>query len=238
MQIKLLVEGGSMTPGPAIAQQLGPMGINIGKVISDVNTATKEFKGITVPVHLDVNPKTKEFTIKVLSPPTSELIKKELGIEKASGERLKTKVGNLAIEQAIAVAKTKHANMLSKNFLATLKSVAGTCLALGVLIESKDPKEVIEEIEQGKYESEIEAQKTEVSPEKKKKLAAFFKKVESEQEEARKKEEEEKAVEEAKKAEAVTAEAVEGEEEPAGEKPEGEEESAEEKPEQAEPEEK
>ena len=38
--IKLLVEGGSMTPGPAIAQQLGPMGINIGQVISDVNTAT------------------------------------------------------------------------------------------------------------------------------------------------------------------------------------------------------
>lgn len=218
-----------MTPGPAIAQQLGPMGINIGKVISDVNIATKEFKGITVPVHLDVDPKTKEFTIKVLSPPTSELIKKELGIEKASGERLKTKVGNLAIEQAIAVAKTKHANMLSKDFSATLKSVAGTCMALGVLIESKDPKEVLEEIEQGKYESEIEAQKTEVSPEKKKKLAAFFKKVEAEQEEARKKEEEEKAAEEAKKAEAVTAEAVEGEEEPVEEKPEGEEEPAEEK---------
>ena len=41
--IKILVEGGNMTPGPAVAQQLGPMGVNMGKVISEVNEATHEF---------------------------------------------------------------------------------------------------------------------------------------------------------------------------------------------------
>lgn len=228
MLIKLLVEGGNMTPGPAIAQQLGPMGINIGKVISDVNTATQEFKGVTVPVHLDVDPKTKDFTIKVLSPPTSELLKKELGIEKASGERKKLNSGNLAIEQVIAISKTKHANMLSNTFPATVKSVVGTCLALGILIENKDPKEILNEIKQGKHKEEIESQKTDVSPEKKKKLDAFFKQLSAEQEETIKKEEEEAAaVEEAKKAEgeegAVPAEGevveaeegAEGEEKPA-----------------------
>jgi large subunit ribosomal protein L11 len=206
-----------MTPGPAIAQQLGPMGINMGKVISEVNTATQEFKGITVPVHLDVDPKTKEFIIKVLSPPTSELLKKELGIEKASGERKKLNVGNLAIEQVIAISKTKHASMLSNTFPSTLKSVIGTCMALGILIESKDPKEVSEEIEKGKYKTEIESQKTEVSPDKKKKLDNFFKELSAEQEEAIKKEEEEAAAaEEAKKAEAgEVAEGEEGAEAPA-----------------------
>ena len=108
--IKLLVEGGKMTPGPAVAQQLGPMGINLGKVISDINTATLEFKGVTVPVHLDIDSKTKKINIKVLSPPTSELIKKELKIEKASGARLKQKVGNLAIEQVVSISKVKHKN--------------------------------------------------------------------------------------------------------------------------------
>ena len=39
-KIKLLVDGGKMSPGPAVAQQLGPMGINLGKVISDINEAT------------------------------------------------------------------------------------------------------------------------------------------------------------------------------------------------------
>jgi len=211
MLVKLLVEGGNMTPGPAIAQQLGPMGINIGKVISDVNTATQEFKGVTVPVHLNVDPKSKDFTIKVLSPPTSELLKKELGIEKASGERKKLNSGNLAIEQVIAISKTKHAGMLSNTFPATVKSVIGTCMALGILIESKDPKEILNEIKQGKYKEEIESQKTDISPDKKKKLDTFFKKLSAEQEEAIKKEEEEAAAaEEAKKAEAVE-EGAEGE---------------------------
>jgi len=78
--IKLLVEGGKMAPGPAIAQQLGPMGLNLGQIISDVNTKTADFKGMNVPVILDVNPDTKEYGISVSSPPVSELIKKELKI--------------------------------------------------------------------------------------------------------------------------------------------------------------
>lgn len=205
--IKLLVEGGKMSPGPAVAQQIGPMGINMGKVISDVNEATSEFKGVTVPVHLTVDPKTKEFSIKVLSPPTSELIKKELKIEKASGARLKQKVGNLAIEQVISVSKAKHDSMLSNEFISTVKSVVGTCQALGVLIESKQPMEILDEIAEGKYKEEIEAQKTDVDPEKQKELNAFFKTVEAEQEAIKKAEEEEAAAaEEAKAAEATGAE--------------------------------
>jgi|TARA_B100002003_G_scaffold239935_1_gene259863 large subunit ribosomal protein L11 len=198
--IKLLVEGGNMSPGPAVAQTLGPMGINMGQVISDVNSATGEFKGITVPVHIEVNSKTKEFSIKVLSPPTSELIKKELGIEKASGERLKQRVGNLAIEQLISISKAKHDSLLSNEFISTVKSVVGTCQALGVLIENKEASEIQNEIAEGKYSDEISAKKTEVDPEKKKELEEYFKNVELEQEAVRKAEEEEKAAEEEKKA--------------------------------------
>jgi len=202
--IKLMVEGGKMSPGPAVAQQLGPMGINMGQVISDVNEATSEFKGVTVPVHLTVNPETKEVSIKVLSPPTSELIKKELKIEKASGARLKQRVGNFAIEQVISVSKAKHTHMLSNEFISTVKSVIGTCQALGVLIENKEPKEILEEIAEGKYKEEIEAQKTDVDPEKRKELDAHFKTVEEEQEAIKKAEEEEAAAAEEAKAEAAT----------------------------------
>ncbi|MBT3397514.1 50S ribosomal protein L11 [archaeon] len=216
--IKLLVEGGKMSPGPAVAQQLGPMGINMGKVISDVNEATSEFKGITVPVHLNVDAKTKEFTIKVLSPPTSELIKKELGLEKASGERLKLRVGNMAIEQVIAVSKTKHASMLSNDFLATVKSIIGTCQALGVLIENKESKEILEEIAEGKYKTEIESQKTDIDPEKRKELDAYFTEVADKQAAIQKAEAEEKAAEEEAKAAEATAAPAEGEEAPEEEK--------------------
>ena len=197
--IKLMVEGGKMTPGPTVAQALGPMGIDIGKVISDVNEATSSFKGITVPVNLDVDAKTKEYKIEVLSPPTSELIKKELGVEKASGARLKQRVGNMAIEQVIGIAKQKHDNMLSNDFMATLTSVLGTCQALGVLVESKEVKEVLEEIKSGKYSEEISAKKTDVDSDKRKELDSYFDEIAKKQEALRKVEEAEKAAEEEKK---------------------------------------
>lgn len=188
-----------MTPGPTVAQALGPLGIDISKVISEVNSATLEFKGITVPVHLDVDSKTKKYTIKVLSPPTSELIKKELGIEKASGARMKQRVGNLAIEQVIGIAKQKHESMLSNDFMATLTSVLGTCQAIGCFVESKEIKEVLEDVKSGKYDSEINAQKTNVDDEKRKELKSFFDEIAKKQEALRKVEEAEKAAEEEKK---------------------------------------
>jgi large subunit ribosomal protein L11 len=203
--IKLMVEGGDMKPGPAIAQQLGPMGINIGKVISDVNSATKEFKGMTVPVSLDVDSKTKTYSIKVLSPSVSALVKKELGIESGSGARKKTLVGNISIEQIISIAKTKHSSMLAKDFLSAVTSVVGSCMSMGILIENKDPKEVIQEIKNGKYDNEIKSQKSELTAEKKKSLSDYFNNIKSQQEAAKKKEEEEKAAAEAAKAAEATA---------------------------------
>ena len=167
--IKILVDGGNMKPGPTIGQRLGPLGINIGKVVQEVNSATKEFKGIKVPVELDIA-KDKTFSVKVLSPPTTELLKKELGIEKASGEAKKIKVANASIEQIISVAKTKYQGMLANNFKSAVKSVVGSCVSSGILIENKEAKEIEKEINEGKYEKEINEMKTQTEPEKKKML--------------------------------------------------------------------
>lgn len=204
MIVKLIVDGGSMKPGPAVAQQLGPMGINMGKVISDVNAATADFKGMQVPVEIDVDGKTKTFKVKVLSPSVSALIKKELGIESGTSARKKVKVGNLAIEQVISITKQKQSGMLAREFIGALKSVIGSCMTLGTLIESKDPKEVLEEIEAGKYKKEIAAQKSEASTEKLQELKAFFSGVDATQKAEAKKAEADAAAEEAKKAAAGT----------------------------------
>ncbi len=197
MIIKLIVEGGEMKPGPAIAQKIGPLGMNMGKIIQDVNKATEGFKGIKVPVEIDVNPKTKTFKVEVFSPPTSELLKKELGLDKGTGEHKKKKVANASIEQIISVAKTKSPNMLEKNLKAAVKSIIGSCGTLGILIESKEYKEIEQDIDEGKFDKEINSEKTQTSPEKFKELNSFFKQIEQKQEEAKKQEEAEKAAAEA-----------------------------------------
>lgn len=197
MQIKLLAEGGAMKPGPALSQKLGPAGIPLNKVIQDVNEATKDFKGLKVPVELDVDTKTKSFTIKIFSPPVSELLKKELGIEKGSGQQKKFYSGDASIEQIISVAKTKMQNLLAKDLKSAVKLVVGTCVSLGILIENKTAKEVLAEIEQGKYDKEISQGSTETPEEKKKEIDAYFGELKSKQDKIMKQEQAAKEAEDA-----------------------------------------
>ncbi|MEK6848692.1 MAG: 50S ribosomal protein L11 [Nanoarchaeota archaeon] len=188
-----------MKPGPTIAQQLGPMGINIGKVIEDINKATIGFKGVKVPVELDVNEKTKKYEIHVFSPPVAELLKKELGLEKGSGEAGKIKIANAGIEHIIGIAKTKLPNMLARDLKNAVKLVLGSCVSLGILVENKSPIEVIAEVNSGKYDKEIKQEKTEISALKKTELAEYFAKVKAQQESRAKAEAEALAAAEAAK---------------------------------------
>lgn len=195
MQVKILAEGGDMKPGPALSQKLGPAGININQVIQKVNDATKGFKGMKVPVELEINPTTKEFDVKVSSPPVSELLKKELGIEKGSGAQKKFQHANASIEQIISIAKTKLPGLLCRDLRSAVKTVVGTCVSLGILIESKPAKEVEREIDEGKYDKEISAEITETSEDKKKELEEYFSGIKKEQDRILK---QEKAAQEAK----------------------------------------
>lgn len=200
MIIKLLVEGGNMKPSPAVSQKLGPLGINIGKVIAEVNKATSQYKGLKVPVELDINPATKEFTVKALTPPVSELLKKELGLDKASMMPKAIYAGNISMEQVINIAKTKQEQINANSLKAAVKTVLGTCLSSGILVESKNAKEVLEEVDKGVYDTLIssaeKAKELKPSAEKLEKLKKDFEKVAASQEKLVK--ELQKAKEEAK----------------------------------------
>lgn len=225
MKIKIIAEGGNMQPGPVIAQQLGPLGINMGKVITDVNSATSGFKGMKVPVELDVDTKNKEFSIEVFSPPVAELIKKELGIEKGSGEAKKIKAGNIAFENLVKIAKTKQDDLLARDLKAGVRMIVGSCVSLGVLIDNKEAVEIEREIDEGKYDREIKEEVTQVSEEKKKELEEFFGIIKDKQEKDMKALEKAKEAEEAsKKAEESKEVKEEGKEAKVEEKKEGAEE--------------
>jgi large subunit ribosomal protein L11 len=182
MQIKLLVDGGAMKPGPALSQKMGPLGMNMGKIIADVNKATVDFKGIKVPVVLDINTKTKEFTVQVFTPPTSELLKKEIGIEKGSPQPNKVKMGNIPLEIVIKVAKVKEKDMMVNGMNEAVDSVLGTCMSLGLLVEGKNPVEVIQEVKEGKYNDLISKGVEQASPEKIAQLNKDFEKIKKSQE--------------------------------------------------------
>ena len=49
-KVEVLVEGGKATAAPPLGPALGPMGVDIGQVVSDINKKTSSFQGMQVPV--------------------------------------------------------------------------------------------------------------------------------------------------------------------------------------------
>jgi len=152
--VKALVEGGKASAGPPLGPTLAPLKVNIGQVIAAINEKTKEFAGISVPVSVEINPATKQFTISVGTPPVSQLIKKELKLEKLAKTAWKEPaVGDLKIESAVKIAKLKLDSLGTKDLKKATKEVVATCLSIGVNVEGKNPKEVLKEISAGAFDS-------------------------------------------------------------------------------------
>lgn len=152
--IKALVDAGKATAGPPLGPQLGPLGVNVGKLIADINAATKDFEGMKVPVEIIVDTKTKTWEIKVGSPPVSQLIKKELGIEKGSGKALKEPAGDISREVIVKIARIKLPNMNTKSLAKAVKTVLGTCVSMGITVEGKDPRYWQKAIDSGEWKIE------------------------------------------------------------------------------------
>ena len=166
-KVNVLVEGGKATAAPPLGPALGPLGVNIGLVVSEINKKTAGFKGMQVPVKVEVDTDTKEFKISVGTPPTSGLLKKEAGIEKGSGNPKADKVADVLIEQIIKVAKMKEAALLGKALKEKVKEVIGTCNSMGILVEGKPAVEAIKDVNEGKFDKEIREEKTELTAEEK-----------------------------------------------------------------------
>jgi len=178
--VDVLIEGGKATAAPPLGPALGPLGVNIGQVVAEINKKTSEFKGMQVPVKVVVDKDSKEFTITVGTPPASALIKKEAKVDKGAGNPLAEKVADLKIEQIIKISKMKADNLLGKDNFSRVKEICGTCDSMGVLVEGKPARETIADINNGQFKDKIESGKTELSAEELKELAEEKKKLQEE----------------------------------------------------------
>lgn len=223
--IEMQVEGGKAAAGPAVAQKLGPMKMNVSEVMKRVNDKTAAFKGMKVPVKLKINPDDKSYEVEVGTPSTTELIKKEINLEKGSARPNKEKVSTIAIESLIKIAKMKTDDLFELDLKRAVKTIAGSCHSLGVLVENMLAPEFNKKLEAGAYDKELKAEIMEVPAEKQKILAQKRKDLLSDIEKLRA---QEKAAAEA--AEAAKAEAKAAAEAAAGKAPAAEGKAEEKKP--------
>ena len=162
-KVEVLIEGGKATAAPPLGPALGPMGINIGEVVAQINKVTQDFKGMQVPVTVTIDKDTKKFTISVGTPPASQLIIKEAGVKKGSGTPNTDYVADLKMEQIIKISQMKKSSLLGKNNKERVKEIMGTCQSMGIMIEGKPAQETFKDVVAGKYDAKIASGKTELS---------------------------------------------------------------------------
>lgn len=130
-ELKLLIPAGQATPAPPIGPTLAPYGISTAEFCTKFNEKTKENMGILTPVILSIY-EDRTFSFYTKTPPTSELIRRELKIQKGSAKPNLEKVGKLTADQVKKIIEIKFPDLNTKDFDKAAKIIAGTAKQMGI----------------------------------------------------------------------------------------------------------
>ncbi len=132
--IKLHIPAGKANPAPPVGSALGQHGINIMAFCKEYNERTAGQAGSIIPVEITVF-EDRSFTFVTKTPPTSDLLKKALGVEKGSGEAGRETVGKLPREKLRQIAELKAKDLNATSIEAAERIIEGTARSMGIEIE-------------------------------------------------------------------------------------------------------
>ena len=129
--IKLQIPAGKATPAPPVGPALGQHGVNIVDFTKQFNDRTADQGDMIIPVVITVYA-DRSFSFITKTPPAAVLIKKAVGIQKASGEPNKKKVAKITRAQLQEIATTKMPDLNAASMDAAISMIAGTARSMGV----------------------------------------------------------------------------------------------------------
>ena len=144
-EVSVLVEGGKAAAGAQLGSALGPLGVNVGLVVKEINEQTKGFAGMRVPVVIRVDPATRQFTLVVGRPPVAALLLKEVGKESGSGKSKTDVIGDVTLDAVRRIADAKGADLHGRTEEERMNQVIGTCVSMGITVEGADPRTVLKD---------------------------------------------------------------------------------------------
>jgi large subunit ribosomal protein L11 len=132
--LRLQIPAGKATPAPPVGTALGPHGVNIMAFCKEYNERTAKEAGSIIPAEITIyEDRTLSFITK--TPPTPDLLRKSLGIEKGSGTAGKTQAGTISKAKIQEIAKIKLKDLNTDSLEAAEKIVAGTARSMGIAVE-------------------------------------------------------------------------------------------------------
>ncbi len=132
--IKLQIPAGQANPAPPVGPALGQHGLNIMAFCKEYNGRTANQTGSIIPVEITVFD-DRSFTFITKTPPTADLLKKALDIEKGAGDTGREKVGKLSRDKLREIARIKAKDLNAISPEGAERIVEGTARSMGIEVE-------------------------------------------------------------------------------------------------------
>ena len=133
--VKLQIKAGKANPAPPIGPALGQHGVNIMEFCKAYNERTKDMGEMVVPAELTIY-HDRTFTFVLKTPPTAELVKKEISLPKGSAKPSREKLAvKITMAQIQKIAEVKLPDLNTQDMASALKTIAGSVRSMGLEVQ-------------------------------------------------------------------------------------------------------
>ena len=128
--VKIQIPAGQASPAPPVGTALGPHGIAIMDFCKEYNAKTEDKRGQVVPVEITIYA-DRTFSFITKTPPTSFLLRKAAGLDKASQNPGREMAGSVTAAQIAEIAETKMPDLNTNDLDQAKLQVAATARSMG-----------------------------------------------------------------------------------------------------------
>ncbi len=132
--IKLQIPAGKANPAPPVGPALGQHGVNIMAFCKEYNERTSAQAGAIIPAEITIYD-DRSFTFITKTPPTADLLRKALGVEKGASTAGRERIGKLPHEKLNEIAQVKAKDLNATSIEGAERIIEGTARSMGIEIE-------------------------------------------------------------------------------------------------------
>ena len=132
--VKLQIAAGKANPAPPVGPALGQHGVNIMAFCKEYNERTSAQTGSIIPAEITIYD-DRSFTFITKTPPTTDLLKRSLGLEKGAATSGREKIGKLSRDKLREIAQVKAKDLNAISIEGAERIIEGAARSMGIEIE-------------------------------------------------------------------------------------------------------